>query len=104
MGNKHHIIFSNNFISLPYEQINLKNSNYSQAIECLNYSTNLSIGQDRDDFKNLNLNLDKLKYFLNQQKEEFIAKENELKQKKILMKDELLINLEALKILSSYEK
>ena len=70
----------------------------------MNYSTNLSIGQEKEDFKNLNVNVDKIKYFLTQQKNAMSLKEKELIQKKIQMKEELNENIKSLKILSSYEK
>jgi len=89
---------------LPFEQINIKNSNYSQNIETLNSATNLNVTKDKEDFKLINVNVDRLKSIINQQYSTLDAKEKELNNKKNQMKIELSENINSLLILSSYEK
>lgn len=89
---------------MPYEQINIKNSNYSQNIETLNYVTNLTVTKDKEDFKNININVDKLKNIINQHYSGLKLKQKELKIKKTQMKEELSENIRSLQILSGYEK
>ncbi len=89
---------------MPFEQINIKNSNYSQNIETLNSATNLNVTKDKEDFKLINVNVDRLKSIINQQYSTLDAKEKELNNKKNQMKIELSENINSLLILSSYEK
>jgi len=67
-------------------------------------ATNLFVTNDKEDFKNIIINEDKLKNIINQQYATLNTKEKELKQKKSLMKEELSENIKSLQILSEYEK
>ena len=67
-------------------------------------ATNLLVINDKEDFKNIIINADKLKNIINQQYATLDTKEKELKQKKSLMKEELSENIKSLQILSEYEK
>lgn len=89
---------------MPYEQINIKNSNYSQNIESLNSATNLTVTNKKEDFNNLNVNVDRLKSIIKEQFHSFNVKGKELEVKKIQMKEELYENIRSLQILSGYEK
>ncbi len=94
----------NYFVSLPHEQINLKNSNYSQNIENLDYATNMTLPIIKEDLKNVNINNDKLKNLLIRQTNIMNIKEEELKKTKIQLKEEIDENIKSLKILSAFEK
>lgn len=89
---------------MPYEQINLKNSNYSVNIDTLNHATKLNDDFVNEDFKSINVNVEKLKNILNNHKSILKKKEKELKNEKIQMKEEMDENIKSLQILSGYEK
>jgi len=73
-------------------------------IDTLNHATKLNDDFVNEDFKSINVNVEKLKNILNNHKSILKKKEKELKNEKIQMKEEMDENIKSLQILSGYEK
>ena len=88
---------------MPYEQINMKKSNYSSNVESFIYSNSNPVGENKEDFKNLCNNFERLRIFMNNQLKIMLEKEKNLKDLKIKMKYELQVSKDLLNKISFYE-
>ena len=88
---------------MPYEQINMKKSNYSSNVESFIYSNSNPVGENKEDFKNLSNNFERLRIFMNNQLKIMLEKEKNLKDLKIKMKYELQVSKDLLNKISFYE-
>lgn len=91
-------------MSLPYEQINLKNSNYSNNVDLLSTSSSSNVEMSVNEISNIDGNYKLLRNIMENNIKDIKLKEKDLKEKKILMKSKMSEINEILNILSNYEK